>query len=52
MKRDDFGTTGPLVGIIVGSDSDLAIMKDAAEILDSFGVKNELKIQGSDEGVA
>lgn len=44
MKGDDFGTTKVLVGIIVGSDSDLMIMKDAVEILNSFGVKNELKI--------
>jgi 5-(carboxyamino)imidazole ribonucleotide mutase len=34
----------PLVGIIMGSDSDLPVMKDAALILDSFGVSNEIKI--------
>ncbi|MFQ5941239.1 MAG: 5-(carboxyamino)imidazole ribonucleotide mutase [Nitrososphaerales archaeon] len=34
----------PLVGIIMGSDSDLAVMKDAGQILDSFGVKYELTI--------
>ena len=28
----------------MGSDSDLSIMKEAAEILDSFGVTNEVKI--------
>jgi 5-(carboxyamino)imidazole ribonucleotide mutase len=44
MKKSDIGTTGALVGIIVGSDSDLVIMKEAVEILESFGVKNELKI--------
>jgi len=33
-----------LVGIIMGSDSDLAIMKDAAEVLESFGIKYELTI--------
>ncbi len=43
-KKNDLGTTKVLVGIIVGSDSDLVIMKDAVEILDFFGVKNELKI--------
>lgn len=32
------------VGIIMGSDSDLPVMKDAAEILESFGVKNEVTI--------
>ena len=35
---------GPRVGIIMGSDSDLTTMKDAAEILDNFGVSYELTI--------
>jgi 5-(carboxyamino)imidazole ribonucleotide mutase len=34
----------PLVGIIMGSDSDLAVMNEAKEILDSFGVANEITI--------
>lgn len=34
----------PLVAIIMGSDSDLPIMKDAAEILDQFGISYELTI--------
>jgi 5-(carboxyamino)imidazole ribonucleotide mutase len=34
----------PLVGIIMGSDSDLPIMNEAKEILDSFGVANEVTI--------
>jgi 5-(carboxyamino)imidazole ribonucleotide mutase len=34
----------PLVGIIMGSDSDLPVMKQAAEILDGFGVSYEIKI--------
>lgn len=32
------------VGIIMGSDSDLLVMKEAAEILDSFGIDYELSI--------
>lgn len=32
------------VGIIMGSDSDLAVMKEAADILDYFGVTYEIKI--------
>lgn len=32
------------VGIIMGSDSDLPTMKDAAEVLEAFGVKYELTI--------
>jgi 5-(carboxyamino)imidazole ribonucleotide mutase len=34
----------PLVGIIMGSDSDLPVMIEAANILKEFGVSNELKI--------
>ncbi|GFS30237.1 phosphoribosylaminoimidazole carboxylase, putative [Actinidia rufa] len=34
----------PRVGIIMGSDSDLPVMKDAARILDMFGVPYELRI--------
>lgn len=34
----------PEVGIIMGSDSDLGIMKEAAEILDQFGVSYEVRI--------
>jgi 5-(carboxyamino)imidazole ribonucleotide mutase len=35
---------GPLVGIIMGSDSDLPVMNEAKEILDSFEVANEITI--------
>ncbi|MDR1180199.1 MAG: 5-(carboxyamino)imidazole ribonucleotide mutase [Spirochaetales bacterium] len=34
----------PLVGIIMGSDSDLPVMKDAAEILNEAGAAYELTI--------
>lgn len=34
----------PLVGIIMGSDSDLPVMREAAELLDSFGIPNEVTI--------
>jgi 5-(carboxyamino)imidazole ribonucleotide mutase len=34
----------PLVGIIMGSDSDLAVMKDAAELLSEFGIPYEVTI--------
>jgi 5-(carboxyamino)imidazole ribonucleotide mutase len=33
-----------LVGIIMGSDSDLPIMKEASDILNEFGISNEMKI--------
>jgi 5-(carboxyamino)imidazole ribonucleotide mutase len=34
----------PLVGIIMGSDSDLPIMQDAADLLEQFGIPYELTI--------
>lgn len=34
----------PVVGIIMGSQSDLRIMKDAAELLEEFGVPHEVTI--------
>lgn len=34
----------PLVGIIMGSDSDLEVMKDAAEVLDELGILYELTV--------
>lgn len=34
----------PLVGIIVGSDSDLPVMKEAAEMLDAFRVPHSVEI--------
>ena len=33
-----------LVGIIMGSDSDLPVMKDAADVLDLLGVSYEMTI--------
>jgi len=34
----------PLVGIIMGSDSDLPTMREAAEVLDEFGIPYEMTI--------
>jgi len=36
--------TNPQVGIIMGSDSDLLIMKEAAQVLDEFQINYEIKI--------
>lgn len=36
--------TKPLVGIIMGSDSDLKVMQDAADVLHSFGIAFELTV--------
>ena len=37
----------PVVGIIMGSDSDLSVMKQAEEVLDSFGIESEIKIMSA-----
>jgi phosphoribosylaminoimidazole carboxylase PurE protein len=34
----------PVVGIIMGSDSDLDVMSVAAKVLDEFGVANEVRV--------
>ncbi|KAG8767889.1 phosphoribosylaminoimidazole carboxylase ade2 [Serendipita sp. 397] len=52
QHRDDHGTLtsgafnskNPLVGIIMGSDSDLPVMRDASKILDQFEIPYELTI--------
>lgn len=33
-----------IVGIIMGSDSDLPVMQDAAKVLEDFGIEHEIKI--------
>lgn len=37
-------STQPLVGIVMGSDSDLGIMREAASVLENFGVAYELTV--------
>ncbi|KAG5232660.1 Phosphoribosylaminoimidazole carboxylase family protein [Salix suchowensis] len=48
MLKDEGSETqtavSPCVGIVMGSDSDLPIMKDAAMILNMFGVPHEVRI--------
>ena len=34
----------PLVGIVMGSDSDLPVMKEAAEALEGFGIAYEISV--------
>jgi len=36
--------SGPLVGIIMGSDSDLDVMRQAADVLKGFGIGYELRV--------
>ena len=37
-------STAPRVGIVMGSDSDLPVMRGAAEALDGFGVAHEVRV--------
>jgi 5-(carboxyamino)imidazole ribonucleotide mutase len=36
--------SNPIVGIIMGSDSDLDIMSQAAQVLEEFGVEHEVRV--------
>ncbi|MEX1022163.1 MAG: 5-(carboxyamino)imidazole ribonucleotide mutase [Dehalococcoidia bacterium] len=36
--------TRPLVGIVMGSDSDLPVMRDAAQALDEMGIPHEVRV--------
>ena len=38
------GNDAPLVGVIMGSDSDLAVMRGAIDVLDEFGVPSEARV--------
>lgn len=38
------GMQQPLVGIVMGSDSDLNIMRDAAQVCEEFGIAYELTV--------
>lgn len=37
-------THKPLVGIVMGSDSDLEVMREAAKVLDEFGIAHEVRV--------
>ncbi|XP_074330893.1 phosphoribosylaminoimidazole carboxylase, chloroplastic isoform X1 [Apium graveolens] len=43
-STDNQPAAAPRVGIIMGSDSDLPVMKDAAKVLNEFGVTVEVRI--------
>ena len=38
------GSEAPLVGVVMGSKSDLAVMETAVEVLREFGVAHEVKV--------
>ena len=44
---DNAGDSRPSVGIIMGSDSDLPVMKAAAEVLEELGISYEVKISSA-----
>jgi len=41
---DNLQMQRPMVGIIMGSDSDLPVMKEAAKVLEDFGIEYEITI--------
>jgi len=41
---NDMKSDSPLVGIVMGSDSDLSIMKEAAHICNEFGIAYEIRV--------
>jgi 5-(carboxyamino)imidazole ribonucleotide mutase len=36
--------TTPLVGVVMGSDSDWNVMREASELLDEFGIEHEVEV--------
>ncbi|MFC4222921.1 5-(carboxyamino)imidazole ribonucleotide mutase [Lysinibacter cavernae] len=40
----NFATPAPLVGLVMGSDSDWNVMSDAAQILTEFGISYEVEV--------
>ena len=44
VQTTNYKLQTPLVGIIMGSDSDLTVMKPAADILQFFGIEYELTV--------
>jgi 5-(carboxyamino)imidazole ribonucleotide mutase len=38
------GNPTPLVGVVMGSDSDWNVMREASELLDEFGVPHEVEV--------
>ena len=40
-------SSNPLVGILIGSDSDLPVMREAAAALEEFGVGHEIRISSA-----
>lgn len=41
---EDAGPAGPLVGIIMGSSSDLTVMRPASQVLEELGLSHEVRV--------
>ena len=44
MTKNLVDKNAPVVGILMGSDSDFAIMKEASLVLDEFGIISECSV--------
>jgi 5-(carboxyamino)imidazole ribonucleotide mutase len=44
MTTTTSATVGPLVGVVMGSSSDLEVMQDAVAVLDQFGLSHEVRV--------
>lgn len=44
MKKTKISKSGPLVGIVMGSDSDWPVMAAAHETLNEYGIANEVRV--------
>lgn len=44
MSEHDTPEPGPLVGVVMGSDSDLEVMRGAIDVLDDLGIPREVRV--------
>ncbi len=44
MNRPLHSSSSPLVGVVMGSDSDWRVMSDASQVLTDFGVAHEVEV--------
>ena len=44
MSQSPYDSSQPIVGIVMGSDSDWSVMEAAAEVLDEFGIPYEADV--------
>jgi 5-(carboxyamino)imidazole ribonucleotide mutase len=44
VSSPESAASAPVVGVVMGSDSDWSVMKDAAEVLGEFGIRFEVEV--------